>query len=157
MLSLVLRKPRIAPIPTIKIRQIEYQTGFFFNSTLWKMRCSLNPKAQVVNKAQRQLRPELYFLIFFKSRALKIQWKSGFMFFRTHCFIKLCFLDKTSGTISFISQVKGTIIFVIIIIQAVIKSVAEVFFYWCVIEKRPGNITVVLFINLGSYPTILNQ
>ena len=32
------------------------------NSNLWKIRCSLNPKAQVVKKAQRQLRPEPYFL-----------------------------------------------------------------------------------------------
>ena len=29
------------------------------------MRCSLNPKAQAVNKAQRQLRPEQHFPIFF--------------------------------------------------------------------------------------------
>ena len=28
-----------------------------------------NPKAQAVNKAQRQLRPEPYFPVFFKSRA----------------------------------------------------------------------------------------
>ena len=40
---------------------------FFFNSTLWKIRCSLNPKAQAVNKVQRQLRP--YFPEFFKSWA----------------------------------------------------------------------------------------
>ena len=33
------------------------------------MRCSLNPKTQAVNKSQRQLRPEPYFPIFFKSRA----------------------------------------------------------------------------------------
>ena len=33
------------------------------------MRCSLNPKTQAVNKSQRQLRPERYFPIFFKSRA----------------------------------------------------------------------------------------
>ena len=31
------------------------------NSTLWTIRCSLNPKAQAVNKAQRHLRPEPYF------------------------------------------------------------------------------------------------
>ena len=42
---------------------------FFFNPTLWKMRCSLIPKAQALNKAQRQLRPEPYIPIFFKSRA----------------------------------------------------------------------------------------
>ena len=29
LLSLVLIKTRNAPIPTMKIRQIEYQTGFF--------------------------------------------------------------------------------------------------------------------------------
>ena len=39
---------------------------FFFNSTLWKIRCGLNPKAQAVKKAQRQLRPEQYFPNFFK-------------------------------------------------------------------------------------------
>ena len=36
---------------------------------LWKIRCSLNPKAQAVNKAQRRLRPEPYFPEFFKSWA----------------------------------------------------------------------------------------
>ena len=51
----------------MKIRQIEYKTGFL-NSTLWKIRCSLDPKAQAVNKVQRQLRPEPYFPEFFKSR-----------------------------------------------------------------------------------------
>ena len=54
MLDLVLIKIRSAPIPTMKIRQIEYLTGFL-NSTLWKIRCSLNPKAQAVNNAQRRL------------------------------------------------------------------------------------------------------
>ena len=38
----------------------------FFNSTLWKIRCSLKPKAQAVNKAQRQLRPKPYYPEFFK-------------------------------------------------------------------------------------------
>ena len=42
------------------------------NSTLWKIRCSLNLKARVVNKAQRQLRPESYFLECYKSPALDI-------------------------------------------------------------------------------------
>ena len=51
MLSLVLLKTRNAQIPTMKTRQIENYTGFL-NSTLWKIRCSLNPKAQAVNKAQ---------------------------------------------------------------------------------------------------------
>ena len=69
MLRLVLIKTGNAPIPTKKIRQIEYQTGFL-NSTLWKKRCRLNPNAQAVNKVQRQLRPEPYFPEFFKSRAL---------------------------------------------------------------------------------------
>ena len=49
MLSLVRIKTRNAPIPTMKTRQIEYKTGFL-NSTLQKVRCSLNPKAQAVNK-----------------------------------------------------------------------------------------------------------
>ena len=35
MLRIVLIKTRNAPIPTMKIRQIEYQTGFL-NWTLWK-------------------------------------------------------------------------------------------------------------------------
>ena len=70
MLSLIFIKTRNAPIPTLKIRQIEYLTGFL-NLTPWKIRCSLNPKALAVNKAQRQLRPEPYFPKFFKSRALK--------------------------------------------------------------------------------------
>ena len=60
MLCLVLIKTGNAPIPTMKIRQIEYSSGFL-NSTLWKIRCSFNPKAQAVNKAQRQLRLEPYF------------------------------------------------------------------------------------------------
>ena len=40
------------------------------NLTLWKIKCSLNPKAQAANKTQQQLRPEPYFPEFFKSRAL---------------------------------------------------------------------------------------
>ena len=67
MLSLILIKTRNAPIPTTKPRQIEYKNRFF---KLKKIRCSLNPKAQVVNKAQRQFRPEPYFPEFFKSPAL---------------------------------------------------------------------------------------
>ena len=38
------------------------------NSILLKIRCSLNPKAQAVNKAQRQLRHKPYFTEFVKSR-----------------------------------------------------------------------------------------
>jgi len=68
MLSLALVNTRNAPIPIMKIRQIEYLT-VFFKSILLKIRCSLNPKAQAVNKFQRQLRPEQYFPEFFKSRA----------------------------------------------------------------------------------------
>ena len=64
MLSLVLLKTRNASIPTMKIHQIEYLTGFL-NLTLRKIRCSLNPKALAVNKAQRQFRPEPYFPEFF--------------------------------------------------------------------------------------------
>ena len=41
----------------------------FFELILVKIRCSLNPKAQVVNKAQWQLSPELYFPEFFKLQA----------------------------------------------------------------------------------------
>ena len=52
------------------------QTGLM-NSTLWKIRCSFNPKAQVVNKVQRQLRPEPYFHEIFKSRALVEITKKG--------------------------------------------------------------------------------
>ena len=48
----------------------------FLNSTLWKIRCSLNLKAQAVNKAQRQLRLEPYFHEFFKSRAQKTIFRS---------------------------------------------------------------------------------
>ena len=66
MLSLVLIKTRNAPIQTMKIRQIQQKTGFR-NTTPWEIRCNLNPKAQAVNKAQRQLRPESYFLEYFKS------------------------------------------------------------------------------------------
>jgi len=36
---------------------------------MWKIRCSFKPKAQAVNKVQRQLRPKPYFPEFFKSRA----------------------------------------------------------------------------------------
>ena len=61
------------PIPTMKIRQIEYYIGFL-NSTRWKVRCSLDPKAEAVNKVQRQLRPEPYFPEFFKSQARKRQF-----------------------------------------------------------------------------------
>ena len=32
-----------------------------------EIRCNLNPNAQAINKAQRQLRPESYFLEVFKS------------------------------------------------------------------------------------------
>ena len=39
------------------------------NLSLGKIGCNLNPKAQAVNKAQRQLRPESCFLEFFKSMA----------------------------------------------------------------------------------------
>ena len=70
MLRLVFIKTGNAQIPDMKIRQIEYQTGFF-NSTRWIIRCSLNPKAQAVNKVQRQLRPQPL-PEFFKSRAQKI-------------------------------------------------------------------------------------
>ena len=68
MLSLVLRKTRNAPIPTMKIHQTEYYTGFL-NSTRWNKRCSFKPKAQAVNKAQRQLRPKSHFLEIYKSPA----------------------------------------------------------------------------------------
>ena len=35
-----------------------------------KIICNVNPKAQAINKAQWQLRPESYFAEYFKSRAL---------------------------------------------------------------------------------------
>ena len=41
----------------------------FLKSILLKIRCSLNPKSQAVNKFQRQLRPEPYFHDLLKSRA----------------------------------------------------------------------------------------
>ena len=69
MLSLVLIKTQNEPIPTMKIRQIEYLTGFL-NSTLWKIRCIFNPKAQAAKKTQQQLRLEPNLPEFFKSRAL---------------------------------------------------------------------------------------
>ena len=70
MLSLVLIKIQNSLIPAMKIRQIEYETDLL-NSTLWKIRCSLNAKAQAVNKALRPLRPEPYFPEFFKSQTLE--------------------------------------------------------------------------------------
>ena len=69
-MCLVLIKTGNAPIPTMKIRKIEYQTGFL-NSTLREIKCSLNPKAQAAIKAQRQLRPEPYFPDFFLNRGLR--------------------------------------------------------------------------------------
>ena len=66
MLRLVIIKTQNAPI-AMKIRQIEYKP-VFLNSILWKIRCSLNPKAQAVNKTQRQLRLEPCFPDFLKSR-----------------------------------------------------------------------------------------
>ena len=69
MLSRVLIKTRNGSIPTMKIRQIDNKPAFF-NSTPWKIRCSLNPKAQAVNKANDSLDPEPYYPEFFKSRAL---------------------------------------------------------------------------------------
>ena len=67
-MGLVPIKTRNASISTVKFRQKEYKTGFL-SSTLWNIRCSLNPKAQAANKAQQQLRPEPYFPEFLKSRA----------------------------------------------------------------------------------------
>ena len=70
MLSLVLIKTRTAPIPTIKIRQIEYLTGFFkLNSLENKMQ--LESESSAVNKAQRQLRPEPYFPDFLIAGSVK--------------------------------------------------------------------------------------
>ena len=43
------------------------------------MRCSLNPKAQALNNAQGQLRPEPYFPILFKSHEMEFkEFKSRF-------------------------------------------------------------------------------
>ena len=47
----------------MKISQIDNKPAFF-NSTLWKIRCSLNPKAQAVNKANDSLDPSLNIPIF---------------------------------------------------------------------------------------------
>ena len=58
MLSRVLIKTRNGSIPTMKIRQIDNKPAFF-NSILRKIRCSLNPKAQAVNKANDSLDPSL--------------------------------------------------------------------------------------------------
>ena len=68
MLRLFLIKTRNTAIPTMKIRKNRI-LNWFYNSTLGKIRCSLNPKAQPVNKVQRQLRSEPYFHEFFQSRA----------------------------------------------------------------------------------------
>ena len=69
MFNLVLIKTRNTPIPTLNIRQISYLAGFFKTQLRKIIKCSLNPKAQAVNKAQRQLRPEPYFPEVFRSRA----------------------------------------------------------------------------------------
>ena len=127
---------------------------FFYNSTLWKMRCSLNPKAQVVNKAQRQLRPELYFLIFFLNRGLWKYSENPDLCFPNTVLYKIMFFRQNIWNHLLHLASQRNYHFVIIIIQYVIKSVAEVFFYWCVAEYiTVGNITVALLINLGSYPT----
>ena len=71
-LSLVLIKTRIAHIPTIKIRQIEYLMVFFELSSL-ENKMLLESKGQTVNKAQRQLRPEPYFLPGYNHVMIKYQ------------------------------------------------------------------------------------
>ena len=62
-----------------------------FKSNFLKIRCSLNQKAQTVNKAQRQLIPASYFSNFVKSPAqvrLTVQNPLCFMYF----FQKLSFI-----------------------------------------------------------------
>ena len=104
MLRLVLIKTGNAPIPTMKIHQIEYYTGFL-NSTPWKIRCSLNPKAQAVNKVQRQLRPEPYFPEFFKSRAQKhhLKWLQNTYWFQIRFDPSI---DNTAACTSFLNYMR---------------------------------------------------
>ena len=56
MVSLLIIKTRNAQIPTMNIRQLDVKSVFELNSM--KKECSENSKAQVVNKARGQLRPE---------------------------------------------------------------------------------------------------
>ena len=69
---------------------------FFLNSTLWKIRCSLNPKAQAV-KAQRQLKPEPYFSEFFKSRAQIKLFKIFLQFQFCSCLERYREIERESG------------------------------------------------------------
>ena len=121
MLSLVLIKTRNAQIPIMKIRKNSILNRFE-NSTLWKIKFNLNPKAQAVNKAQRQLWPELYFPGFLKSLtsrrfknskkydsfssccwALFTAWASGFklhLIFHRNC-------DPKTGLILYLADFYG--------------------------------------------------
>ena len=56
MVSLVFIKTQNAPIPTMKIHPSRILNRFFELNSV-ELRCSLNPKAQAVIKAHRQLRP----------------------------------------------------------------------------------------------------
>ena len=62
MVSLLIIKTRNAQIPTMNIRQLDVKSVFHlkpvFELNSMKKKCSENSKAQVVNKARRQLRPE---------------------------------------------------------------------------------------------------
>ena len=62
MVSLLIIKTRNAQIPTVNIRQLDVKSVFHlkpvFELNSMKKECSENSKAQVVNKARRQLRPE---------------------------------------------------------------------------------------------------
>ena len=78
MLSLVLIETQNVPIPTLKIRPIQY-----YASVLWTQFCicakldasKLHRKAQAVNKAQRKLTLKLYLPGSFKSQqALFNSW-----------------------------------------------------------------------------------
>ena len=51
----------------------------FFNLTLWKIRCSLNPKAQAVNKVHRQLEP--YFPDFLNREFRESYWWGDYLTF----------------------------------------------------------------------------
>ena len=79
------------------------------NSSLWKIRCSLNPKAQVVNKAQRQLRPEPYFSEFFKPRALEgLKMSVSLPSVRPGLIKHLCYTDPRCPKINLALGVLGT-------------------------------------------------
>ena len=58
----------------------------FFELNSAEIRCRLNPKAQAVNKAQRQIKPEPYFPKIFKSRAQYLYLVIYLDFLKTNIF-----------------------------------------------------------------------